>query len=95
VPPDLPFWTPYLFGALGSLAVDLYEAQVCYRRGRFPSRYSRLGYYAVRTGFACLSAMIVLGYGVENPIVAFHLGAATPVLIQEFSRRPPTPKLDP
>ena len=75
---DFPDWVPLLFGPLGSLAEEVAQALRYHDRGRFPSRYRRAGFYLLRAAPAAISAALVYGYGVTNPILAFHIGPPRP-----------------
>ena len=83
---------PYAAAAAGSVAVDMLEAQRYYRLGRFPSRYRRFGYYALRAGFAALASFLALLTGATNPIHAFSIGVAAPLVIEKLTEH--VPKLD-
>lgn len=89
-----PFW----WGCVGSAAVELIAVVRIHESGKpLPVRYRRLSYFIVRLMLVGLGGMIAMGYGLDNPIAALHIGASAPLLIDSFTRThpgPPPPRAD-
>jgi hypothetical protein len=80
----------FLFGLLGSAAVEVVEVLAIYKSGRrFPVRYQKTGFWTVRVILGLIGGGLALAYGVQSDILAVHIGATTPIIIETFARRPP------
>jgi hypothetical protein len=84
-----------VYGIVGSVAVEIVQLSVLYETGRpLPPRYRRFGFYVVRAVLALMAGILVLAYSANQPvtpILAFHIGAATPAIVGSFARTPPGP----
>jgi hypothetical protein len=38
---------------------------------------------------AVIAGVLVVAYKIDNPVLAFHIGAATPAIIENFAKKPP------
>jgi hypothetical protein len=72
-----------LWGFLGSAAVELMNLFGFYtsRQGRLPSRYRKLGFWVTRFVLALVAGAIAVAYEIDQRILAFNIGAATPLII--------------
>ncbi|CAE6784171.1 hypothetical protein R70006_04549 [Paraburkholderia domus] len=87
----------FVWGMGGCLAVDVVAASQYFHTtdGVFPSRYRRPMFYVVRLLLAIIGGGLAIAYGIDKPLLAANIGAATPLIIQAFAQsgavfRPPT-----
>jgi len=89
----------FLWGFLGSAAVELMNLFGFYtsRRGRLPSRYRKVGFWVTRFVLALVAGAVSVGYAIDQRILAFNIGAATPLIITFMAKglRPAPPDADP
>ena len=78
-----------LYGLGGSAAVEVLRLVVAYERGSIPARYKKVGFWVVRTVLGLFAGLLVVAYEIQSPILAMHIGAATPAIIQNFASKPP------
>jgi hypothetical protein len=71
------------WGFLGSAAVEIMNLFGYYTtlRGRLPSRYRKVGFWITRLVLALLAGAIAVAYEIDQRILAFNIGAATPLII--------------
>jgi hypothetical protein len=80
----------FLFGMLGSVAVEVVKVLSYYNEGgNFPARYRLWGFWIVRVLLGLIGGALAIAYGVQSDILAVHIGASTPAIIGEFARRLP------
>lgn len=74
----------FICGAGGSLAVEIVSLASYYDEGglRLPARYSEVGFWAARLLLAGLGGALAVAYDVTQPILAVHIGVATPLIIR-------------
>lgn len=84
------FSSAFFIGILGSVAVEILDAYKVYvADSNFPSRYRKPGFYAVRTFLAVLGGFLAYAHGAQTALLAFHIGAATPLMLQALGQRAP------
>jgi hypothetical protein len=73
----------FFWGFLGSAAVELMTLLGLYssRRGRLPGRYRKAGFWVTRFGLALVAGALAAAYEIEQRILAFNVGAATPLIV--------------
>lgn len=86
----------FAWGMGGCLAVDVVTASQYFHTidGAFPRRYHRPMFYVVRILLAIIGGGLAIAYGIDKPLLAANIGAATPLIIQAFAQsgaafRPP------
>jgi hypothetical protein len=80
----------FLFGVIGASAVELLKILSYYETGRqFPLRYKRKGFWFARVILVMVGGAVAVAHDVPTAILAIHIGAATPAIIQTFARKPP------
>jgi hypothetical protein len=82
----------FLFGFLGSLAVEVLQVNTHYdTSGAPPKTYKLFGFWLARGLLAVVAGGLAVGYGATAPIMAIHIGISTPVIFQALARgnRPP------
>ena len=86
----IPDWSlpAFLYGVPGGTAVELIQVSKAQARGRIPKRYRSLVYWAVRGGLILVGGAVA-AVATESPLIALHIGAATPALIDRFAETPP------
>jgi hypothetical protein len=85
-----PPWRIFLWGLLGSVAVEVVRLIAIYEAGKaLPARYRKRGFWIVRTLLALAGGGLAVAYDVQSPILAVHIGASTPIIVETFARRPP------
>jgi hypothetical protein len=76
-----------LWGFLGSAAVEVVLLYRYYRKGaRLPPRYQSAGFWLIRSLLALMAGGLVVAYGIQAPLLAFHLGACTPLVVQSLTQ---------
>jgi len=72
-----------LWGFLGSAAVELMNLFGFYTsgRGRLPGRYRKVGFWITRFVLALIAGALAVAYEIDQRILAFNIGAATPLII--------------
>ena len=83
----LPLET-FLWGFMGSVAVELITILSFYysRPLHLPSRYRKTGFWVARFVLALLAGALAVGYDIHHRILAFNIGAATPLIITFMAR---------
>jgi hypothetical protein len=73
----------FFWGFLGSAAVELMTLVGLYssRRGRLPGRYRKVGFWFTRVGLALVAGALAAAYEIDQRILAFNVGAATPLIV--------------
>ena len=86
----IPDWSlpAFLYGVLGGAAVELVQLSKCQTRGRVPKRYKDRSYWLVRVLLAAVGGAVA-AVATDTPLLALHVGAATPALIDRFVESPP------
>jgi len=76
------------WGFLGSAAVEVVTLVALYSSPlrRLPSRYRKVGFWVTRAGLAVLAGFLAVAYEIDKRILAFNVGAATPLLITFMAR---------
>lgn len=79
-------WAIVMVGCAGGVAAELLHWRHLYRKGRLPSYGRRPGYWVITAGFVALGGLVAwLYFGERAPgLVAFHVGASTPLLLQKL-----------
>jgi hypothetical protein len=86
----------FLYGLLGSAAVEVVKVVTIYETGRrFPVRYRKRGFWIVRILLGLVGGVLAIAYGVQSDILAIHVGATTPTIIETFARRLPGDEPEP
>ena len=81
--------TIFFWGAGGSLAVPIVQAALSYT-GTTSALYKDPIYYLIQALLACVAGGLALAHSANTALLAVHIGAATPLIVQGFSRQPPT-----
>jgi len=78
----------FLWGFAGSAAVEIVALLGFYslNRARLPDRYRKIGFWITRFVLACLAGALAVGYDIQGRILAFNIGAATPLIITSLAR---------
>jgi len=78
----------FLWGFAGSASVEIVALLRYYslNRPRLPERYHMMGFWVTRLALASLAGCLALGYEIQGRILAFHIGAATPLIITSLAR---------
>ena len=88
-----------LWGFLGSAAVELITLVNFYtsRRGRLPGRYRKIGFWVTRSVLAVVAGAVAMAYEIDQRILAFNIGVATPLIITFMAKglRPTPPAATP
>ena len=76
------------WGFLGSAAVEVVTLVALYSSPlrRLPPRYRKAGFWVTRAGLAVLAGFLAVAYEIDKRILAFNVGAATPLLITFMAR---------
>lgn len=87
-----PHLACFLFGMVGNIAVEVLKILGYFQRGRFHRQYRDWRFWFVRSVLVLISGLMALAYsmgGHQLPILAFTIGAASPLLISQMARRLP------
>jgi len=78
----------FLWGFAGSVAVEVVAFLSFYYMNpvELPERYGKPGFWTARFILAILAGAIAVGYGIDQRILAFNIGAATPLIITSLAR---------
>ena len=82
------FW----WGFGGSAAIEIVTAARYYYppHSRLPSRYNSFTFYIVRLLLAVVAGGLAVAYQIDKPLLALHVGAATPLIMQALAQTTPT-----
>jgi len=80
--------TIFLWGFGGSVAIEIVTIMQFFEQDKivFPERYSRITFYIVRFILAAIGGGLAVAYGIDKPLLAANIGAATPLIIRTFSQ---------
>jgi hypothetical protein len=78
----------FFWGFAGSAAVEIVALLSFYysESARLPRRYRRAGFWLTRVLLALLAGALAVGYDIDQAILAFNIGAATPLIITTLAR---------
>jgi hypothetical protein len=77
----------FLWGFVGSLTVEVVRIHgYLSTAGRLPLRYRRPMFWVVRLLLAMTAGGLAIAYGIETPVLALHVGAATPLIVQALAK---------
>ncbi len=80
----------FIFGALGSVLVEVVSILSYFNKGKFPTRYRKAWFWFARAILVVGAGTIALAHDVQTKILAIHLGVATPLILQAFAKNAPT-----
>ncbi len=76
-----------MWGFFGSVAVEVVTIYFYFNKGRaLPKRYSKFSFWLIRILLASTAGGLVIAYDIQEPMLAFHLGTATPLIIQSLAQ---------
>jgi hypothetical protein len=77
----------FFWGLVGSLAVEIVKVHWLYGASRrLPLRYRDPVFWIARSLLALTGGGLAVAYRIETPVLALHLGAATPLIVQALSQ---------
>ncbi len=78
----------FAWGFAGSGAVEVVALLSSYYSTpiELPARYRKPGFWVTRIVLACLAGVLAVGYEIDQRILAFNIGAATPLIINSLAR---------
>ena len=81
-------WETFAWGFLGSASVELVSLLSLYstRGARLPARYRKVGFWVTRSVLAIFAGLLALAYEIDKRILAFNIGAATPLIVTFMAR---------
>ena len=81
-------WETFAWGFAGSAAVEMVTLLSYYsaRAGRLPARYRKAGFWVTRTILAVVAGLLAVAYEIDKRILAFNVGAATPLIVSFMAR---------
>ena len=84
---SVTFGEQFLWGFVGSLAVEIVKIHWLYGMARrLPARYSDPVFWIARSLLAFTGGGLAVAYRIETPVLALHLGAATPLIVQALAQ---------
>lgn len=81
-------WT-FVWGAVGSVAIEVATLYGVLQAEPFrvPVRYRKRSFWCVRVCLALIAGALALAHRiVDKPLLAFHVGVATPLILQGMRR---------
>jgi hypothetical protein len=83
-------WLIFFAGVFGSWAVEILTIYNCYsEKTHLPLRYKKVGFWVTRCFISIVAGGLAVAYNIKVPILAIHIGAATPIIIQQFASTKP------
>jgi hypothetical protein len=77
----------FFWGLVGSLAVEVVKVHWFYGAARrLPLRYRDPVFWIARSLLALTGGGLAVAYRIETPVLALHLGAATPLIVQALAQ---------
>ena len=77
----------FLWGFVGSLAVEVVKIHLVLGTSRrLPLRYTRPGFWIARLLLAVTAGGLAVAYDIKTPVLALHVGAATPLIVQALAQ---------
>jgi hypothetical protein len=77
----------FLWGFMGSLAVEIVKIHYLLGTSRkLPLRYTRPIYWIARLLLALTAGGLAVAYDIKTPVLALHVGAATPLIVQALGQ---------
>lgn len=77
----------FLWGFVGSLAVEIVKIHfVLGASRRLPLRYSKPMFWIARLLLAVTAGGLAVAYDIKTPVLALHVGAATPLIVQALAQ---------
>lgn len=77
----------FLWGFVGSLAVEIVKIHLLLGASRrLPLRYLKPVFWIARLLLACTAGGLAVAYDIETPVLALHVGAATPLIVQALAQ---------
>lgn len=77
----------FLWGFVGSLAVEIVKIHLVLGASRrLPLRYSKPEYWIARFLLALTAGGLAVAYDIKTPVLALHVGAATPLIVQALAQ---------
>lgn len=77
----------FLWGFVGSLAVEIVKIHLLLGASRrLPLRYLKPVFWIARLLLAVTAGGLAVAYGIETPVLALHVGAATPLIVQALAQ---------
>jgi len=71
------------------VAVPIVQAALTYT-GTPSKLYKDPVFYVIQALLACVAGGLALAHSANTALLAVHIGAATPLIVQGFSRQPPS-----
>jgi hypothetical protein len=82
--------TQFLWGVAGSLTAEIPCLDRASRSGRsLPKRFRQASYWLVRLLVAVVAGLLAVATSAPTPLFAMSLGAATPLLLEQWQKRIP------
>ena len=77
----------FLWGFMGSLAVEIVQIHCLLGASRkLPLRYTKPIYWLTRLLLALTAGSLAVAYDTKTPVLALHVGAATPLIVQALAQ---------
>lgn len=81
------FLQQFLWGFVGSVAVEVVKIHLVLGTSRrLPLRYSKPLYWIARLLLAVTAGGLAVAYDIKTPVLALHVGAATPLIVQALAQ---------
>lgn len=87
----MPPFETFIWGFVGSAMVEIVNVYGYFNNGEpsLPPRYLKPAFWVVRFLLAVTAGGLALAYGIQKPILAINIGAATPLIVQALAKSTP------
>jgi hypothetical protein len=77
----------FLWGFLGSLTVEIVKIHgYLSASGKLPLRYGSPMFWVARLLLATAAGGLAVAYDIKTPVLALHVGAATPLIVRALAK---------
>ena len=76
------------WGMLGSVAVPIVQAALDYD-GQIAPKHRDIVFHVLQVLLAVVAGGLAVAHAAGTPLLALHIGAATPLIVQGFAKREP------
>jgi hypothetical protein len=85
--PSVIVFEQFLWGFLGSLTVEIVKIHgYLSASGNLPLRYRRPMFWVARLLLATTAGGLAVAYDIKTPVLALHVGAATPLIVRALAK---------
>lgn len=81
------------WGVLGSVGIEVVGMlQYFQAQNSLPERYKSWVFWILRASLAVMGGGLAVAYDIDKALLAINIGAATPLILQQFVQNVPVPQ---